>query len=120
MPETIPANLAGLRPLRDGYDPQSSGALESEVDDGAPKARRQFTLEIEQSAVRFLMTASVYENDFRPFYETTLKRGALWFTWSEPFTGDSVSAQFISAAAPRARKRPGGRIEVSSALRWKR
>jgi hypothetical protein len=120
MAETIPAALEGLRPLREGYEPQSSGALESEVDDGPPKARRQFTLEIEQTAVRFLMTASVYEDTFRPFYETTLKRGALWFDWTEPFTGDAVTAQFIGSAAPRAKKRPSGKIEVTAALRFKR
>lgn len=120
MAETIPANLNGLRPLREGYQPQSPAALESEVDDGGPKSRRQFTLEVEQSPVRFLMSATVYENDWRPFYETTLKRGSLWFNWVEPFTGDPVQAQIIAGAAPRAQKRPGGRIEVITALRWKR
>lgn len=116
----IPGALDGLRPLLAGYALTPEGALESRVDDGPPKARRQSTLVMETAPVVFRMTPTVYADTFRPFYETTLARGAFWFDWVEPLTGDTVAAQFVGGNPPTPIKTAGGRIRLSAVIRIKR
>ena len=115
----IPAALNGLRALRAGFQMGERPVLESQVDRGPPKQRRLSTAGARPVSVVFRMTRAVYADDFLPFFQDTLKDGALWFNWTEPLSGAAVEAQFVGGSPPVARPVAGGRVHVAAQLRVK-
>lgn len=86
-----PASLP-QRPSYPGYGeaPQSQ-VLKSDMDAGPPKRRRRFTAGTRTLSVQYDLTEQQVE-DFKSFFYGELAAGALPFEWTDPRTGEPVSA----------------------------
>ncbi|WP_270375594.1 hypothetical protein [Marinicauda sp. Alg238-R41] len=109
-----------LRTLRDGYTYTPPRVRESEVDQGAPKQRRDTTAAPADIQARFVMSRAQYRDVFVPWFNGALAGGAHWFNWTEPFTGDAGRAQFKGGSLPPTTRSAGGRIVLGAQLRFVR
>ena len=73
---------------------QESALLRTDMEAGPPKqARIKSRVMVTRSVVLKVGTKQHY-NDFMTWFNTTLKYGADWFTWTDPISGNSQEVRF--------------------------
>lgn len=86
--------------LQDGYKKQPlNNAVTIDVESGEPMTRLRFSGDVSQVSASIMVDASSSQlSDFWVFWKTTLSRGSVRFSWSDPSTGDA--ADFIFSDTP--------------------
>ena len=110
----IPAELNGLRALRETVQGQAPGVHESDVDEGEPK-RRPTGSSARELDCQFVMTNAQFAV-FESWFAADLKRGSEWFNWIHPQRRDAIEARFRGANAYTYKSAPGGRVRVTASF----
>ncbi len=88
FPATLPQRLSSDTTVKD----DESRAI-TDMDSGPASVRNRFTAITQTVKGSMLLTGSQLST-FYTFFRTTLKHGALSFTWSHPFTEETVTIRF--------------------------
>lgn len=73
-----------------------SQLIRSDVDVGVSKVRRRYTRERSRISTSLTLVKADY-NEFKQFYNVTLKDGLESFTYKHPYTGQLIECRFIEA-----------------------
>ena len=101
-------------PLRDGYAETEPNVIKrTDMDEGPAKQRPRFTVGIRPFLVQLEMDIDQVAI-FQTFYETTLKDGALPFTWKHPRT--QVNTDFYIRQTQKVKIQGARNYRVTMAL----
>ena len=88
-PATLPKGFEA-----DSYNhAPGSGVIRSDVDTGYAKTRLRYTAVMNEHSGRMVMTKTLYESDFLPFFKTDIGRGTIPFDFPNPFDGGATEIE---------------------------
>jgi len=74
--------------------------LRTKMDSGVDKVRKKFSFGADQLSYIIRLTLE-QRNTLMTFYKTTVSSGAATFDYTNPITGEAVTARFVKAPAPK-------------------